>query len=193
METSVKAGQGGTLELALLDAEAANEAAEQAALESQRLARSAALARRIGRRSGDIIVVERPSGLLLPADSGVFEKFAIRRTLLRLALLKREEAARARLLDLRGGHFAHRGVRLEPACHGLRSGSAFPGSRFLVQCEPGHEIRGGYRLNGWWNEGSRRNYFGGDYRLNWSRPDRRRPISTSSGAPERWRCQDSRV
>ena len=97
MEKSVKAGQGGTVELALLDAEAANEAAEQAALESQRLARSAALARRIGRRSGEIIVVERPSGLSLPADSGSLETFAIRRTPLRLALLKREEAARARL------------------------------------------------------------------------------------------------
>ena len=97
MEKSVKAGQGGTVELALLDAEVANEAAERAALESQRLARSAALARRIGRRSGDVIVVERPSGLSLPANSGALEKFAIRRTPLRLALLKREEAARARL------------------------------------------------------------------------------------------------
>ena len=44
-----------------------------------------------------MIVVERPSGLALPADSGSLEKFAIRRTPLRLALLKREEAARARL------------------------------------------------------------------------------------------------
>ena len=97
MEKSVNAGQGGTVELALLDAEVANEAAERAALESQRLARSAALARRIGRRSGEVIVVERPSGLSLPGDSGALEKFAIRRTPLRLALLKREEAARARL------------------------------------------------------------------------------------------------
>ena len=97
MEKSVNAGQGGSVELALLDAEIANEAAERAALESQRLARSAALARRIGRRSGDVIVVERPSGLSLPSDSGALEKFAIRRTPLRLALLKREEAARARL------------------------------------------------------------------------------------------------
>jgi outer membrane protein TolC len=97
MDKSVKAGQGGTVELALLDAEVANEAAEQAALESQRLAGSAALARRIGRRSGEVIVVERPSGLSLPGDSGSLEKFAIRRTPLRLALLKREEAARARL------------------------------------------------------------------------------------------------
>ncbi len=97
MEKSVKAGQGGAVELALLDAEIANEAAERDALESQRLARSAALARRIGRRSGEIIVVERPSGLALPGDSRALEKFAIRRTPLRLALLKREEAARARL------------------------------------------------------------------------------------------------
>ena len=97
MEKTVKAGQGGSVELALLDAEVASEKAEQSALESQRLARSAALARRIGRRSGEMIVVERPSGLALPADSGSLEKFAIRRTPLRLALLKREEAARARL------------------------------------------------------------------------------------------------
>ena len=96
-EKSVKAGQGGSVELALLDAEAANEAAEREALETQRLSRSAALSRRIGRQSGTVITVERPSGLSLPADSGVLEKFAIRRTPLRLALLKREEAARARL------------------------------------------------------------------------------------------------
>ena len=97
MEKSVKAGQGGTVELALLDAEVANEAAERHALESLRLSRSAALARRIGHRSGEAIVVERPSGLSLPSDSVGLEKFAIRRTSLRLALLKREAAARARL------------------------------------------------------------------------------------------------
>jgi outer membrane protein TolC len=97
MDKSVKAGQGGTVELALLDAEIANETAEEAALESQRLARSAALARRIGYRSGNVIVVERPSGLPLPSSSSSLEKFAIQRTPLRLALLKREEAARARL------------------------------------------------------------------------------------------------
>lgn len=97
MDKSVKAGQGGTVELALLDAEIANETAEEAALESQRLARSAALARRIGYRSGNVIVVERPSGLPLPSNSSGLEKFAIQRTPLRLALLKREEAARARL------------------------------------------------------------------------------------------------
>jgi outer membrane protein TolC len=85
------------VELALLDAEVANEAAERQALESQRLARTAALARRIGRRSGTVITVERPSGLSLPANSGALESFAVRRTPLRLALLKREEAARARL------------------------------------------------------------------------------------------------
>jgi outer membrane protein TolC len=97
MEKSVKAGQGGTVELALLDAEVANEVAERDALESQRLSRSAALARRIGYRSGEAIMVERPSGLSLPSDSVGLEKFAIRRTPLRLALLKREAAARARL------------------------------------------------------------------------------------------------
>lgn len=96
-EKSVKAGQGGTVELALLDAEVANEATEREALESQRLSRSAALARRIGRRSGTVIMVERPSGLTLPANSAALESFAIRRTPLRLALLKREEAALARL------------------------------------------------------------------------------------------------
>ena len=96
-EKTVKSGQGGAVELSLLDAEIASEGAERTALESQRLARSAALARRIGRRSGEVIVVERPSGLALPGDSGALEKFAIRRTPLRLALLKREAAARARL------------------------------------------------------------------------------------------------
>lgn len=97
LEKSVKAGQGGTVELALLDAEIAHEAAEHEALETQRLSRSAALARRIGSRSGGVIVVERPSGLALPTNSAALEKFAIRRTPLRLALLKREEAARAQL------------------------------------------------------------------------------------------------
>lgn len=96
-ENSVKAGQGGSVELALLDAEIASETAEKAALESQRLARSAALARRIGYRVGNVIDVEHPSGLPLPSDSSGLEKFAIKRTPLRLALLKREEAARARL------------------------------------------------------------------------------------------------
>ena len=96
-ERSVKAGQGGSVELALLDAEIASETTEKSALESQRLARSAALARRIGYRDGNVIVVERPSGLPLPGDSASLEKFAIKRTPLRLALLKREEAARARL------------------------------------------------------------------------------------------------
>ena len=94
---SVKAGQGGTVELALLDAEVANEAAEREALESQRLSHSAALARRIGRRSGTIITVERPTGLPLPSNSSALESFAIRRTPLRLALIKRQEAAMARL------------------------------------------------------------------------------------------------
>ena len=105
MDKSVKAGQGGTVELALLDAEIANETAEEAALESQRLARSAALARRIGYRSGNVIVVERPSGLPLPSSSSGLEKFAIQRTPLRLALLKREEAARARLAIAQADRF----------------------------------------------------------------------------------------
>ncbi len=96
-EKTVKAGQGGTVELALLDAEIANEAAERQALESQRLSGSAALAKRIGRRSGTVISVERPTGLTLPASSGALESFAVRRTPLRIALLKREEAAMARL------------------------------------------------------------------------------------------------
>jgi outer membrane protein TolC len=105
MEKSVKVGQGGTVELALLDAEIANETAEEAALESQRLARSAALARRIGYRTGNMIVVERPSGLPLPSNSSSLEKFAIQRTPLRLALLKREEAARARLAIAQADRF----------------------------------------------------------------------------------------
>ncbi|MFM2198656.1 MAG: hypothetical protein RLZZ505_2088 [Verrucomicrobiota bacterium] len=96
-EKTVKAGQGGTVELALLDAEIANEAAERQALESQRLSGSAALAKRIGRRSGTVIAVERPTGLNLPSSSGALESFAVRRTPLRIALLKREEAAMARL------------------------------------------------------------------------------------------------
>ncbi len=97
LERGVKAGQGSAVDLALLNAEIANEAAERTALESQRLSRSAALARRIGRTSGSSFRVERPSGLSLPADSGTLERFAVRRTPLRLALLKREESARARL------------------------------------------------------------------------------------------------
>jgi outer membrane protein TolC len=97
LEKNIKAGQGGTLDLALLDAEAAGEAAESSVLEMQRLARSAALARRIGRTSGAVISVERPSGVGLPAGSAALERFAVRRTPLRLALLKREEAARAKL------------------------------------------------------------------------------------------------
>ncbi len=94
---SVKAGQGGAVELALLEAEIASEEAERTSLESQRLAQSAALAKRIGSRRGEVIVVERPTGLALPADSAALEKFAIHRTPLRLALMKREEAARAKL------------------------------------------------------------------------------------------------
>jgi outer membrane protein TolC len=97
LDKAVKAGQGSTVDLALIDAEIVSEAAEKKALESQRLSRSAALARRIGSTDGKVIRVENPTGLSLPADSGALEKFAIGRTPLRLALLKREEAARARL------------------------------------------------------------------------------------------------
>ncbi len=124
-EKSVKAGQGGTVELALLDAEAANEAAEREALKSQWLSRSAALARRIGRRSGTVITVERPSGLSLPANSGALESFAVRRTPLRLALLKREEAARARLSIARAD-------RLGPMEAGLLVGRDIDHDNFSV-------------------------------------------------------------
>ena len=96
-ERVVKAGQGSAVDLALLDAEIASEASEASALETQRLGRSAALARRIGRTSASLIRVERPSGLPLPKSSDALERFAIGRTPLRLALVKREEAARARL------------------------------------------------------------------------------------------------
>jgi outer membrane protein TolC len=97
LDKAVKAGQGHTIDLALIDAEIASEAAEKEALESQRLSRSAALARRIGRTDGKVIRVENPTGLSLPSSSATLEKFAVDRTPLRLALLKREEAARARL------------------------------------------------------------------------------------------------
>lgn len=97
LERTVKVGQGSTVDLALLDAEIANQAAERTALESQRLSRSAALARRIARTDGRVITVEQPSGLALPQSSAGLERFAVSRTPLRLALLKREEAARAAL------------------------------------------------------------------------------------------------
>ena len=98
LEKTVKAGQGNPVELALLDAEIANQAAERAALESARLSGSAALAYRIGRTDGASFPVDRPAGLPLPEDTAGLERFAIGRTPLRLALLKREEAARARLV-----------------------------------------------------------------------------------------------
>lgn len=94
---SVKAGQSSGVDLAFLDAEIAHEALEGEALDSQRFARSAALAWRLGRTDGKIITVERPSGLPLPKDSRRLKKFAIHRTPLRLALIKREQAARAAL------------------------------------------------------------------------------------------------
>ncbi len=125
LEKNVKAGQGGTVELALLEAEIASEAAEREALESQRLARSAALARRIGRRSGTVITVERPSGLPLPATSAALESFSVRRTPLRLALLKREEAARARLAIARAD-------RLGPMEAGLLVGHDIDHDNFSI-------------------------------------------------------------
>lgn len=97
LEKTVKVGQGSAVDLALLDAEIANEAAEREALETQRLAHSAALSLRISRANGRVITVEQPSGLPLPMTSASLERFAIGRTPLRLALLKREEAARAAL------------------------------------------------------------------------------------------------
>ncbi len=97
LERTVKVGQGSAVDLALLDAEIANQAAERTALESQRLSRSAALARRIARTDGRVITVEQPSGLALPKNSAALERFAVSRTPLRLAILKREEAARAAL------------------------------------------------------------------------------------------------
>ena len=102
----VDAGQGSAVDLALLDAEIANQAAEAQALEGQALARSAALAYRIGWKSGNLITVERPSGLPLPASSSSLENFAIKRTPLRLALLKREEAALAKLAIVRADRYA---------------------------------------------------------------------------------------
>ena len=101
----VDAGQGSTVDLALLNAEIANQKAEAVALEGQALARSAALSYRIGRKSSGLISVERPSGLALPENSIALEDFAIRRTPLRLALLKREEAALARLAIVRADRF----------------------------------------------------------------------------------------
>lgn len=97
LERTVKVGQGSAVDLALLDAEIANQAAERTALESQRLSRSAALARRIARTDGRVITVDQPSGLALPQSSAGLERFAVSRTPLRLAILKREEAARAAL------------------------------------------------------------------------------------------------
>jgi outer membrane protein TolC len=101
----VEAGQGSAVDLALLDAEIANQAAEAEALRGQSLARSAALGYRIGRKSGGVIKVERPSGLPLPASSSSLEKFAIERTPLRLALIKRKEAALARLAIVRADRY----------------------------------------------------------------------------------------
>ena len=50
--------------------------------------------------------MERPSGLALPVNSIALEDFAIRRTPLRLALLKREEAALARLSIVRADRYS---------------------------------------------------------------------------------------
>ena len=107
LERTVKAGQGSAVDLALLDAEIANQAAERTALESQRLSRSAALARRIARTDGRVITVELPSGLALPQNSAGLERFAVSRTPLRLAILKREEAARAALAIAHSGRLGN--------------------------------------------------------------------------------------
>lgn len=108
----VDAGQGSSVDLALLNAEIANQEAEAQALEGQALARSAALAYRIGRKSGSLIAVERPSGLPLPATSSSLENFAIKRTPIRLALLKREKAALARLAIVRADRYENMEVGL---------------------------------------------------------------------------------
>lgn len=108
----VDAGQGSAVDLALLDAEVANQEAEAQALEGQALSRSAALAYRIGRTTGGAITVERPSGLPLPASSSSLENFAIKRTPLRLALMKREEAALARLAIVRADRYENMEVGL---------------------------------------------------------------------------------
>ncbi len=78
LDRAVKAGQGNAVELALLDAEIANAAAERTALETTRFSRSAALASRIGRKDGEVITVEPPSGLPIPAESGSLVDFAVR-------------------------------------------------------------------------------------------------------------------
>jgi cobalt-zinc-cadmium efflux system outer membrane protein len=92
---AVDAGQASAVDLALLDGQSARLAAEMAAVEPERLAAVAALARRIGRN--DDIQVEAPVLVPLPATSTALERFATTRTPLRSALLARQTAARARL------------------------------------------------------------------------------------------------
>lgn len=102
---TVEVGQGSKVDLALLDAEIAHQTGEREALTSQLLGRSAALAARIAYKGEGMIHVDRPSGLALPRDSGELVEFAIARTPLRMALLKREEAARASLAIERADRF----------------------------------------------------------------------------------------
>jgi hypothetical protein len=66
-----------------------------AAVEPERLAAVAALARRIGRN--DDFQVDAPVLMPVPASSTALERFATTRTPLRTALMAREKAARARL------------------------------------------------------------------------------------------------
>lgn len=105
IEQRIKAGQGNPFDLALLDAEIAAELAENGALEHQRFARSAALASRIGRTGDTVIRVGDPGGFPIPSGSKALEDFAVNRTPLRVALLKREEAACAQLAISRSDRF----------------------------------------------------------------------------------------
>ncbi len=129
LDRAVKAGQGNAVELSLLDAEIANAAAERTALETTRFSRSAALASRIGRKDGEVITVEPPSGLPIPAESGSLVDFAVRRTPLRLALIKREEAALARLAVERADRFGPMEAGLL-AEHDSRDGGVLVGVGF---------------------------------------------------------------
>jgi outer membrane protein TolC len=95
LASAVEAGQASAVDLALLDAQSARLAAEMAAVEPERLAAVAALARRIGRN--DDFQVDAPVLMPVPASSTALERFATTRTPLRTALMAREKAARARL------------------------------------------------------------------------------------------------
>ena len=67
LASAVEAGQASAVDLALLDAQSARLAAEMAAVEPERLAAVAALARRIGRN--DDFQVEAPVLMPVPASS----------------------------------------------------------------------------------------------------------------------------